>query len=61
MRSRNLMDISGHRSRSVFDRYNLTSQADLRDAARKMESARELSARAEFVLDRREDETIGSH
>jgi len=29
--------ISGHRSRSVWDRYNITSQSDLRDAARKLE------------------------
>jgi integrase len=42
--------ISGHRSRSVFDRYNITSQSDLRDAARKLElhRAREVEqARAE--------------
>ena len=26
------MEISGHRSRSVFDRYNVTSDRDLRDA-----------------------------
>ena len=30
------MRISGHRSRSVFDPYNVTSDRDLHDAARKL-------------------------
>src|SRR5262245_8895404 len=31
------MQLSGHETRSVFERYNITSPADLRDAARKLD------------------------
>jgi integrase len=34
------MQITGHRTRSVFDRYHILSPADLQEAARKLEAAR---------------------
>ena len=31
------MQLTGHKTRSVFERYNIVSDGDLRDAARKLD------------------------
>jgi len=33
------MQLTGHRTRSVFERYNIVSDGDLRDAAKKLDAA----------------------
>jgi integrase len=44
------MKVSGHKTRNVFDRYNITSERDLADAARKIE----LSYRQAKIADSQE-------
>jgi hypothetical protein len=51
------MAISGHKTRAVFDRYNIVSQDDLKEAARKRQAFNEKQAeRLQFSYTRPEKE-----
>jgi len=42
--------ISGHKTDAVFSRYNIVSDADIRDAARKIEEGAKAAIRARFIV-----------
>ena len=52
------MEISGHKTRSVFDRYNITSDQDLREAARKRQAYHEKQASTFVSVDFKRREVI---
>ncbi len=45
------MQLTGHKTRSVFDRYDIVNEADLRDAVRKLGAARPESHKTGSVAD----------
>src|SRR5262249_24058168 len=54
------MRISGHKTRSVFDRYNVTSERDLIEAAKKIESVSLSYSKAKKGRGRRADKGRGN-
>ena len=52
------MRISGHKTRSVFDRYNIVSDQDLRDAAKKKHAYHEKQKEVTEAIDVKRGEVI---
>jgi hypothetical protein len=50
--------ISGHKTRAVFDRYNIVSESDLIDAARKIEEGRETEVGHSFGHSDEQDDAM---
>jgi hypothetical protein len=52
------MKVSGHETRNVFDRYNITSERDLTDAARKIEISQRQAKVAETQQETAQPEAV---
>lgn len=52
------MKVSGHKTRNVFDRYNITSERDLADAARKIELSYRQAKVAETQQEAQNEEPV---
>ena len=52
------MTISGHKTRSVFERYNIVSDQDLREASRKKQAYHERQRIIQVNFDQRRGEII---
>jgi hypothetical protein len=59
VRQKTARQISGHKTDSIFSRYNIVSEADIADAARKIEegakAAVEGSFHSSFLVEQKDD------